>query len=209
MDSQAGKLARGLSHPVQKALRWGGMCAVGVGSSLLVAQAPTPAAERVIITYGPLRQSVLVEDLERFVETGEMSSSVRFLVNLSGQEPENVRQVLDYKVGVNFLFLHNVLNTLPGEYLLFETGNFIHTKSRRANIQSLRAALVLSARENNEISILEFLQNYPTQDMYIDGVAVTRFSRQVSRFVDQFRGFVELPIAIIQDFLGGFLCDCD
>jgi hypothetical protein len=43
----------------------------------------------------------------------------------------------------------------------------------------MRAALVLSASEDNNISILEIAQNYPTQEVYIDGNRLSETYAQI------------------------------
>ena len=45
------------------------------------------ASEEVIFTYGGATQSVAIEELQAFVETGETSSSIKFLLSLSNRSP--------------------------------------------------------------------------------------------------------------------------
>ena len=183
--------------------------ALGTGLMLICYTPKANAAEEIILTYGPIAQSVAVKDLATFAETGEMSSSIRFLIDISNQNPEEVRQVLTKELGVGMVFLSDILNTLPGEYALFEVGQVIHTKSRRANIQSLRGALVISAYKDNSISLLEFMQNFPTQQMYIDGYTLSQRANTVLTFVDRIGKNLEVPLAITKDLLSTAICDCE
>lgn len=45
----------------------------------------------------------------------------------------------------------------------------ITTPSDRASMQSLRGALVLSALNDNQLSILEIIENYPTAEVHLQG----------------------------------------
>lgn len=182
---------------------------LGAGAGVLLGSTSAVASSEIIITYGPFAQSVAVKELETFVETGQMSPSIRFLVNVTNQNPEDVRKALTTELGVGMVFLSDLLNTLPGEYVLFQAGQVVHTKSRRANIQSLRGALVLSAYKDDKISLLEVFQNYPTQQMYVDGLTLADTASEVIGFIEGVGESLEIPLAIAKDFLGSFICECD
>ena len=194
---------------VARCINWGSAIALGTGLMVVLHSSRADAAKEIIITYGPVAQSVTVKDLTTFAETGEMSSSIRFLLDIANQNPEEVRQILTQELEVGMVFLSDVLNTLPGEYGLFEVGQVIHTKSRRANIQSLRGALVISAYKDNTISLLEFFQNYPTQQMYIDGYKLSQRVNTVSTFVNRVGKNLEVPLAIAKDLLSTVICECE
>lgn len=195
-------------HQLSKWINWKSAIALGTGLVLSFSSPKVDAAEEIILTYGPMTQSVAVKDLTTFAETGEMSASIRFLIDIANQNPEEVRQVLNQELGVGIVFLSDILNTLPGEYGLFEVGQVIHTKSRRANIQSLRGALVISAVDN-KISLLEFFQNFPTQQMYIDGYKLSQRANTVVSFVNRVGKNLEVPLAIAKDLLSTVICDCE
>lgn len=202
-------LLKSLRQKTVKLVSVGGMCLLGTGASFLLGTPRTEAAEKIVFSYGPIQQSFQVENLEAFVETGEIARDVKMLVRYSGQEPETLRQLMSAELSVDFLFLYDLLSSLPGEYALFELGNIIHTKSHRANIEALRSAIVMSAREDNRISLLDFFQNYPLDYMYIDGQKLARVASDVSDIVESVSEFLEVPIAVMRDLLGPFICECD
>ncbi|MDB9312642.1 alpha/beta hydrolase [Spirulina sp. CS-785/01] len=186
-----------------------GMCLLGAGSSLLLSSPRSEAADQVVLTYGPIQETISVEDFVEFAETGEQSNDLQVLLGYSGQDPEMVQQFLTSEVGLDFLFAHDVLNTIFGEYALFEMGDIIHTKSKRANIQSLRGGILMSLSDDGRISLLEFFQNYPLEYMYVDGQNLARVANDVNRIVTQVLDFVEVPIAVLRDLLGSFICECE
>lgn len=136
---------------------------VGIDSSLVL------AAEEVIFYNGMASQSVSLKELENFADTGETSPSLEFLFDFSRQNPQLARYFLNQEFLVEAIWFKNLLNSTPGEWLLGETGKTVHPKSKRANIQALRGSLVQCASDDNKISLLEILQNYPTQQVYVDG----------------------------------------
>lgn len=198
----------------QKLSQWftkGSILLLGIGTGTLLGSSKALASEEIILSYSALGQSVLVQDLETFVETGEMSSSVRFLIDVTNQNPDDVRTALTKEVGLSLTFLSKVLNSLPGEYALFQAGQIIHPKSKpnRALITSLRGALILSASDDNQISLLEFFQNYPTQQMYVDAKLLKNTSEDVIDFLNRAEERLEVPLAIAKDFLEDMVCDCE
>ncbi|MEM9539057.1 MAG: alpha/beta hydrolase [Cyanobacteria bacterium P01_E01_bin.42] len=198
-----------LRQKTAKMLAAGGMCLVGVGAGFLIGTPPTEAAEEIVFTYGPIQQSFDVKNLEAFVETGEVARDVRVLLRYSGQDPETIRQIMSAELSVDFLFLYDALSSLPGEYALFELGQILHSKSRRANIQALRSAIVLSAQGDNRISLLDFFKNYPLDQMYIDGNKALRLASDVSDIVETVSELLQVPVAVMRDLLGPFICECD
>lgn len=178
-------------------------------ASLCLGSSAALGAERVVLKYGPVSRSVPVEDLVEFVETGEESPIIRFILDVSNADPEQIRELLTYNIGVNVLFVDRVFYSLPGEYVLFELGFLFSTRSGKANIQALRSAITLSASDDGQISLLEFLQNYPTEGLYVDGQRVQRVANNAIAFVERIGVRLELPIAIVKDFLSSIVCDCE
>ena len=200
---------KSLGEKTGKLLSVGGMCLLGIGASCFLGTPRAEAAEEIIFTYGALQQSFEVKNLETFVETGEVARDVRVLIRYSGREPETLRRLMSAELNVDFLFLYDLLSSLPGEYFLFELGNIIHTKSHRANIQALRSAIVLSARDDNKISLLDFFKNYPLDQMYIDGPKALRVASDANDIIESVSELLEVPMAVMRDLVGPFICECD
>jgi hypothetical protein len=177
----------------------------GAAIIVVASSQPTQAAERLYVTYGPLGRSFSIEELRNFADTGETTRRLRWYLNLANVEPEKFRQILTKQVPLNLKLIDRITYSLPGEFALFQVGQVVHTKSRRANIQALRAALIISTTNDNKISILEFLENYPTQGMYIDGVVLARVVRDVKDVVDD----IEPVVVAIEEFLANLICECD
>jgi hypothetical protein len=130
--------------------------------------------------YGPFQRSASVEELTHFVETGETTRQLRAYFRMSGQDPEQFRQLLSQEVDVDVVTLDRLLNNPVGDVLLDQMGRFVHTPSGDTNREAMRSALVLSASNGNRISLLEVMQNYPTRQIHINGNEALSAYRQIS-----------------------------
>ena len=129
----------------------------------------TIAADTVVVKYGWLRETVSLEELKNFSQTGETSTKLDFYLKASKQDPERVRKILSKPIPVDGVMLSDMLNNPLGGIVLNSFSDVITTPSKRASKQSLRGALVTSALDNNDISIIEVLENYPTSEVHLEG----------------------------------------
>ncbi|MBA2748787.1 MAG: alpha/beta hydrolase [Tatlockia sp.] len=149
------------------------------------------AAEQVVLKYRIFRSSISVKELTNFAQTGELSTSLRVNLALAKQNPKVIRQYLTQPVAVNIRLLDRVLNSPVGNVVLDQISEAIHTPSRTADRQALRAALILSASRDypdssgqnsrNTISLIEIIQNYPTSEVEVEGEVLERAYRQLSQ----------------------------
>lgn len=181
----------------------------GISVGALGYVAPTLAAERIILTYGPFQEPFSVENMQTFAETGELSRLRQFQLRVAGADPEILREFLNQKIQVDFLTLDRTLNSLPGEFLLYQVGQVIHNRQRVAPIQSLRSALVLSAKDDNSVSLLEFLQNYPLPEVFVDAKKIAQIARRVGNTRARVERYLETMAVVIQQILGEPLCSCE
>jgi hypothetical protein len=140
---------------------------------------PALAADELILTYGMLQASIALEDLERLAQTGEVSNGLKFYLNLANLEPSVLRSLLTNEFTVDHNLLDDMFNSEGGEYLLSEIAQVIHTPSQQANIQALRSALILAAQGDRQVTLLEVLQNYPTQQVFINGANLLQLAREI------------------------------
>ncbi len=155
-----------------------------VGNIFLLTQSPVKAAEKVILKYRFLRESVSVTELTTFAETGKLSSSLNSYLGMANKEPDDLERALTKEVKVNGLLLSRILNTTPGELILDQMSEVIHTPSQRASRQSLRSALVQSALPDGNITLLEVLQNYPTEDVIVEGERVVEVLTKIEKLTE-------------------------
>ncbi|MDQ2096906.1 MAG: alpha/beta hydrolase [Tychonema bourrellyi B0820] len=147
--------------------RWRLFLATGAG--ILFYSTAAVASEKVVLKYSVIRMTLPVSELEIFAETGKMSPALEMLLGQAKKDPELVRRSLTKPVKVSQRLLDRTLNSKVGDLILDEVGQVIRTPSGNANKEALRAALVLSATSDNQITLLETIKNYPTTEVYVEG----------------------------------------
>jgi hypothetical protein len=178
--------------------RWA-CCTLLLGAcvSLFVPSMPVQAAEKLVITYGPLSAGVSVQDLETLVNTDEVPGSLRFYLGLANLDPNLLRNVLNMELGASSDFMSDMLGSESGQQLLAQMSEVIHlpparsdiqvlksAESRSAqpseadNVEALRTALVKAAGDR-QVTVLEVLQHYPTQKVYVDADKLIRFANSL------------------------------
>lgn len=173
--------------------RW--LCGIGMVSSCLVLGWGMPdaiAAERIVFRYAGFERSLSVEELAAFAETGELSSDLEHYTNRTDKDPEELQRALVRPIPMRLVFLDVALNSWVGEMLLERVGQTIHTSSGEANQEALRSALILSASDDDAISLIEVIQAYPTEEVYVDGENLLETYYQVSRWSDRAQELYEM-----------------
>ncbi len=148
---------------------------------------PANAAESVVLKYRFLQERVSVPELSTFAETGKLSAKLQFYLTLARREPEQLRRTLRQEVQVNPNFLELALNNSLGEAMLDQVSQVVHTPSNQANRESLRTALVNSARPDGRITLIETLENYPTSEVYVEGDRLAEVVQKISGVILQLR----------------------
>ncbi|MDJ0742577.1 MAG: alpha/beta hydrolase [Xenococcaceae cyanobacterium MO_167.B27] len=176
------------------------LLALGVAMVLLTSLKPTLAAEKVTFTYGLASVSVSLEELEAFATTGEVSPSIDFLLDFSGQNPDVVRWLLRGEFPTNTAIASYLLNTIVGEYALSQSSNIVHSSSPRGDIQALRGALIASSQDDGRVSLLELWRNYPTKQVYVDGESLISINKKANETLENLADYTELSAQLWQQF---------
>ena len=157
----------------------------------LLSPASATAAEKVVLKYSIFRIPISISELETFVETGEMSLKMKAILGKAGENPESVRRTLTKPIKVSPTFLDRSLNSLPGDFVLDRVGRIIHTPSGEENRNALRSALVLSAENDNRVTLLEVMQNYPTEEIHVEGERLVEAYSKIAGLVETVDGLRE------------------
>ncbi|MBD3880237.1 alpha/beta hydrolase [Phormidium tenue FACHB-886] len=179
-----------------QSIGWRKLAALGAVTlgAVMFSSSPTAAAERVVLKYNVIQRSVAVEDLAKFAETGETSRPLRTYLRMSGEDPQAIRESLTKPVSIDAVMLDRVLNSFAGEAVLSQLSQYVYTRSGEEDEKAMRAAMVLSAREDNEITLLELMQNYPTQEVQVDGNRLGEAYEQILRISEQLEDFLNIRI---------------
>lgn len=126
---------------------------------------PVIAAETITLRYGPLGGALPVTDLVTWADRGELSDDLETYLILSQQRPDRVRQILTQRVTMPPALLDRTLASSQGAILLEQLSQVLQGPKRTDNNQNLRRALMAAAENDGQISLLELLQKYPTQNV--------------------------------------------
>lgn len=140
---------------------------------------PVNAAEQVVLKYSVLQESISIQELGELSRTGKVSPSLKAYLQMANKNPEELRGWLNDSFKVNPTTLSKVLNSFAGEYVLNQVGQVIHTPSDRANKEALRGAIITSAQKDNTVQLIEVLENYPTQELHVNGDRLMELYQQV------------------------------
>lgn len=166
--------------------------ALAIGFSLVLLEVPSAeAAETVILRYGIFRGSIPMADLTEFAETGETTRRLRRYFNRANQDPEKFRQFLTEEVATDPRTLNRVLESPAGDVLLDEMTQYIHSPERRDDRATLKSALTLAANNDNHLSFVELLEEYPTEEVHINVRRVAATYRQFAAIQERVGGVLE------------------
>lgn len=141
---------------------------LGASASILSAHTRALGAEKVVLTFGPIRQSINVSDLEDFAKDGTTTPTIRQIIGVSKMDAGTLRGLIGLEIGLKPANLARILYSTPGEKIVNEIGEAIRTQRNTESGKALRAAVILAASDDGKLSLLEILKRYPLPEMYVD-----------------------------------------
>ncbi|MDF2387363.1 alpha/beta hydrolase [Nostoc ellipsosporum NOK] len=155
---------------------------VSVASAcFLLLGTPALASERVMLKYNVLREPITTKELSTFAQTGKLSTLLQVTILLAQQDPEIIRQYLTTPIKISPTDLDKVFNSEIGDTTLGELSQVLHTRSRQGDQQALRSAFVASASQDQQITLLEIIQNYPAAEVEIEADRLETANNQLRR----------------------------
>lgn len=153
------------SSRVMASLLTGTIGGMSIGAIVMPAQ----AAEKVNVRLGPFQQTVPVEDIERYAETGEISENLKpFAFWLT----PDVRRVLGDKLEVN----PEQADKMMEELFKSPSGDRIIQALKLAvpgvSLEQLQGAVILAAQMANKVSIPSVLRALPGESITLDASAL-------------------------------------
>ena len=140
------------------------------------------AAEEIVFRYGIIRQRLSVVELTKFAESGEQSPVLERYLERTNSNPDEIRQVLNRPLAINRGTLDKALNTVVGDLLLDELGKMIQTPNDEGNQAALKSSLLASAEQDNQVTILELIRNYPTEEIHLDVMRAVKTYERLARY---------------------------
>ncbi|MGL5035218.1 MAG: alpha/beta hydrolase, partial [Microcystaceae cyanobacterium] len=88
---------------------------------------PSQAAEKVIVKYSVLSETVSIPELSQLSRTGEASPAIAAYLKLANKTPEDLRGWLNQSVNINAANLSDILNGFLGKLILDQVVQVIYT----------------------------------------------------------------------------------
>ncbi|MBE9177938.1 alpha/beta hydrolase [Oculatella sp. LEGE 06141] len=160
----------GLSQALRTINRLPRWLASGLGLWLVPTLAsPGLAAERIIISYGPLQRSIPIEYIETYAQEGRIEGGLRTYTRyFDDAQLVQLRDILTNSIDLDVVAVSQFLYTEQGETLLQRLGEVIRTESNLSGFYAIRAALILAAAEPEGLTPLNVLKQFPLEGIRID-----------------------------------------
>lgn len=130
---------------------------------------PAIGAQRVYINYGLWQLSIPVESLQKFAASGEVDHHWDgYARYLKPHQLERFRSALQVRANLDPVTVAQFLYTSQGEVALMRLERVIRTQAQQSGFWALRAALILGSADSQGLSLLSFLEHFPTYGVRID-----------------------------------------
>ena len=145
----------------------GVFCAVAL-TPFFVVNTSAQAADTVVIRYGPLEESVSLEELKKSTETGKLPASLgTYTKRMTEEQRRFLVEGLKIRIPINVITLDRLINTQIGTTILSDVSTAI-SRGDQAGLQAMKGGLVLGANSPQGLSILSFIAAYPSQRLVIN-----------------------------------------
>jgi predicted dienelactone hydrolase len=160
------------------------LLSLSIGATALKPK-PVLSAETIFISYGPLDFSLPVSSLENFAKTGEVDRSLSFYARFLGEEGlANLREFLQRRLDVTPVVVSQLTYTPIGEQVLQKLGRVIRTETGLDGFYALRAALILSAADQEGMTMVNIMRQFPTPGIRMNANQLLQLQRQLTTLFD-------------------------
>jgi predicted dienelactone hydrolase len=151
---------------MKKFLRYVGL---GLLSTFLTAT-PGWGAERISFFYPPFGEfSLSVDSLETFAKVGKIDEELSFYANRATPEQlDQLRDLLQQRFNVTPTLVSQVTYSPIGEQLMQRLGELLLTESRNNGFYAIRASLILSAADQEGLTVVNLLRKFPSNTMRVN-----------------------------------------
>ncbi|RPH40175.1 MAG: alpha/beta hydrolase [Burkholderiales bacterium] len=151
-------------------------------------------AERITATFGPIMRSIDVQELRVLANTNRATGMTASILKIAKISPEKAGTALRSPFALDGIFIGDILYTPLGEKILSQLGQIIHPlrSGTKTAIPALRSAVMLSVLDDNSLSPIELISNYPVQ-LTINLEALLALSKKAKNLDDLARILHDMP----------------
>lgn len=196
-------------HRLSPIARWAGkVLLLSTGATLLVGTGKAQAIETVkFVNSGTgstaaSEVTVSLEEIKTFVSNGGLRQPVRDFFNSSNQEPGVVQRAFTREIEVPRNLGIEFLDTSVGQLVLSQLVRHVQSADPLPN---LRTSLRASIQNDRRISLLELIENYPTETLTLDITPLVRTYESVVAIANRLMPALESAKETVQ----GVVCRCE
>jgi predicted dienelactone hydrolase len=154
---------------------------------------PGHAAERVIFSVGAFERSISIASIEAYIQEGRVTDELAPLIaQIDPATLAQSQELLSQRLDVDVTTVAQVVYSPQGEFLLERAGKVFRTGARLSGKQGLSGAAILSAADDEGLSVLNMIRYFPTPVLRIDLKEGESIARQATKAFEQSRQALEL-----------------
>ncbi len=152
------------------------LVALGLGTLSIFVPISTQAAERIAFSYPPFGEFYLrVNDLEILAKEGRITDELAYFTNrLSPKQLEQLKDILSRKIELNPVAIYKFTRFPIGEIVLKNLGTAIKADVNKNGFFALRGALVQAALDDDGLTLVNMLRQFPLDTIYLDTAVALR-----------------------------------
>ena len=169
----------------------------GLGLSWSSVMQPLHAATEVALVSGAFRRSIPVKEFEHLAETGEAIGLLEDLLEISGQDPNKVSQMLNQSLELPLVLTSRLINTRIGEAILRRVARIIHpiyTRKTEVSVPAIRAGVISGLQSEDGLTAVSFLQGYPNAVMAVNLPTLFRVIEKAESIAGLVQFFSDSPL---------------
>ena len=159
---------------------------------------PALAAKDVALVSGAFRRSIPVKDIEHLANTGESVGLLKNLLDFSGQNPEDVSELLNKEIKLPLVLTSRLINTRIGEAIIRRVAKIlypINTDDASVSVPAIRAGVINGLHQNgSSLTAVGFLKAYPNRTLAINVPALTTVIAKAQSIAGLVNFFSDSPL---------------
>ena len=171
--------------------------AAGLGLSVSFILQPLHAATEVALVSGAFRRSIPVKEIEHLAETGDANGLLEDLLELSGQDPNELSQMLNQSLKLPLVLTSRLINTRIGEAILRRVARIIHpiyTPEPEVSVPAIRAGVISGLQSEGGLTAVSFLKGYPNTVMAVNLPALFEVIEKAESIAGLVQFFSDSPL---------------
>lgn len=174
-------------------------------SASLIFNTGANAIETVTLVFNESRVSVPFDDFQTFVKTGETQrTNLQEFLAKAPNATRAARNVLTQEIAITRPFSERNFRNAIADFVLLQLNRVLTPVGAPENLEPLRTALVASYQDDQRISMLEIISNYPVPEITVQLPRVERAYNRVNAFIER----VQPALETAKQFLQAIVCDC-